>query len=66
MLCMAGIRQQLSESSQHNQFSDNFANSNAEEGAALIEAGISSLRISELFQVSTLTKAARQTVLGKY
>ncbi|MEI7996383.1 MAG: hypothetical protein WCH01_15910 [Methylococcaceae bacterium] len=41
-------------------------NSNAEAGAALIEAGISLLRISELFQVSTLTKPAKQTVLGKY
>jgi hypothetical protein len=57
---------QLTESEAHGRFFDDMANSNAEVAVALIEAIITSLRISELFQVSTLTIAARQTVLGRY
>jgi hypothetical protein len=57
---------QLSKSTAHEQFLNDLAHANAEAGAELIEARITSLKISELVQVSALTHAARQTVLGRY
>jgi hypothetical protein len=57
---------QLPKSTEHEQFFNDLATGNAEAGVALVEARISSLKISELFQVSALTQAARQTVLGRY